>query len=33
MAEARLGAGRGAYNLAYLTVSTGVGGGLFWEGD
>lgn len=28
LAEARLGAGRGARNFAYLTVSTGVGGGL-----
>lgn len=27
-AEAKLGAGRGADNFAYLTVSTGVGGGL-----
>lgn len=31
-AEARLGAGRGAYNFAYLTVSTGVGGGLVLNG-
>ena len=28
LAEARYGAGRGAANLAYVTVSTGVGGGL-----
>lgn len=28
LAESRLGAGRGARNFAYLTVSTGVGGGL-----
>jgi len=32
LAEARLGAGRGAYNFAYLTVSTGVGGGLVLGG-
>lgn len=32
LAEARLGAGRDAYNFAYLTVSTGVGGGLVLGG-
>ncbi|CAN7358527.1 ROK family protein [Devosia sp. LjRoot3] len=32
LAEARLGAGRGTYNFAYLTVSTGVGGGLVLGG-
>lgn len=32
LAEARFGAGRGAYNFAYLTVSTGVGGGLVLGG-
>lgn len=32
LAEARLGAGRGAYNFAFLTVSTGVGGGLVLGG-
>lgn len=32
LAEARLGGGRGAYNFAYLTVSTGVGGGLVLGG-
>lgn len=32
LAESRLGAGRGAYNFAYLTVSTGVGGGLVLGG-
>jgi N-acylmannosamine kinase len=32
MAESRLGAGQGAYNFAYLTVSTGVGGGLVLGG-
>lgn len=32
LAEFRLGAGRGAYNFAYLTVSTGVGGGLVLDG-
>jgi N-acylmannosamine kinase len=32
LAEARLGAGQGAYNFAYLTVSTGVGGGLVLGG-
>lgn len=32
LAEARLGAGRGARNFAYLTVSTGVGGGLVLDG-
>lgn len=32
MAEARLGAGQGAHNFAYLTVSTGVGGGLVLGG-
>lgn len=32
LAEARLGAGRGASNFAYLTVSTGVGGGLVLDG-
>lgn len=31
-AEARLGAGVGAHNFAYLTVSTGVGGGLVLGG-
>lgn len=31
-AEARLGAGQGAHNLAYLTVSTGVGGALVLGG-
>lgn len=32
LAEARLGAGRGAYNFAFMTVSTGVGGGLVLGG-
>lgn len=32
MAEAQLGAGQGAHNFAYLTVSTGVGGGLVLGG-
>lgn len=32
LAESRFGAGRGAYNFAYLTVSTGVGGGLVLGG-
>ena len=32
LAEARLGSGRGAYNFAFLTVSTGVGGGLVLGG-
>jgi predicted NBD/HSP70 family sugar kinase len=32
LAEARLGAGLGTYNFAYLTVSTGVGGGLVLGG-
>ena len=32
LAEARLGAGQGAYNFAYLTVSTGIGGGLVLGG-
>lgn len=31
-AEYRLGAGQGAYNFAYVTVSTGVGGGLVLDG-
>lgn len=32
LAESRLGSGQGAYNFAYLTVSTGVGGGLVLDG-
>lgn len=32
LAEARLGAGQGVENFAYLTVSTGVGGGLVMGG-
>lgn len=32
LAEASCGAGRGATNLAYVTVSTGVGGGLMVDG-
>jgi N-acylmannosamine kinase len=32
MAEYRFGAGQGAYNFAYITVSTGVGGGLVLGG-
>lgn len=32
LAEAGFGAGRGAANLAYVTVSTGVGGGLMIDG-
>ncbi len=32
LAEARLGAGRGHANFAYLTVSTGIGGGLVLGG-
>ncbi|KRW96755.1 ROK family protein [Paracoccus sp. MKU1] len=32
LAEARLGAGRGARNFAFLTISTGVGGGLVLDG-
>lgn len=31
-AEYRIGAGRGAHNFAYVTVSTGVGGGLVLNG-
>ncbi|MBA4489821.1 ROK family protein [Paracoccus sp. S1E-3] len=33
LAEARLGAGRGARHFAYLTVSTGVGGGVMLDGS
>jgi len=32
VAEARIGAGQGARNFAYLTVSTGVGGGIVLDG-
>ncbi|GAA0202206.1 fructokinase [Brevundimonas nasdae] len=32
VAEARLGAGRGARAVAYVTVGTGIGGGLYVEG-
>lgn len=32
VAESRLGAGQGAHNFAYITVSTGVGGGLVLGG-
>lgn len=32
LAEARIGAGRDARNFAYLTVSTGVGGGIVLDG-
>lgn len=32
LAESRLGAGRGASSLAYVTVGTGVGGGLIFDG-
>lgn len=32
LAEHRLGAGQGAYNFAFITVSTGVGGGLVLGG-
>lgn len=32
LAEAKLGAGRGAEHFAYLTVSTGVGGGIVLNG-
>ena len=32
LAEAHLGAGQGAVNFAYLTVSTGIGGGLVFGG-
>jgi N-acylmannosamine kinase len=32
VAEAKQGAGQGAYNFAYITVSTGVGGGLVLGG-
>lgn len=32
LAEHRFGAGRGTRNMAYLTVSTGIGGGLVLEG-
>lgn len=32
IAEARIGAGQGARNFAYLTVSTGVGGGIVLDG-
>ena len=33
MAESRFGAGQGKKSLFYLTVGTGVGGGLVLEGD
>ncbi len=33
LGEATFGAGRGASSVAYVTVSTGVGGGLIWEGS
>jgi predicted NBD/HSP70 family sugar kinase len=33
LAEAGYGAGRGAVNLAYVTVSTGIGGGLMVDGN
>ena len=33
MAEHRLGAGRGTTNLIYLTVSTGIGGGIIVNGE
>lgn len=32
VAEARLGAGRGARTVAYVTVGTGIGGGLYVDG-
>jgi N-acylmannosamine kinase len=32
LAEHRFGAGQGAYNFAYVTVSTGIGGGLVLAG-
>lgn len=32
LAEAKIGVGQGAYNFAYITVSTGVGGGLVLGG-
>lgn len=32
VAESRLGAGRGSTNLAYVTIGTGVGGGLLLDG-
>lgn len=32
LAEARLGAGRGARSMAYVTVGTGIGGGLIVDG-
>ena len=32
VAEARLGAGRGARNLALLTIGTGIGGGIMDDG-
>jgi len=33
LAEHRLGAGRGAANLIYITVSTGIGGGIIVNGE
>jgi glucokinase len=33
LAENRLGAGRGTTNLIYLTVSTGIGGGIIIDGE
>jgi len=33
LAEHRLGAGRGTSNLIYLTVSTGIGGGIIIDGE
>ncbi len=32
IAEHRFGAGRGTSNLVYLTISTGIGGGLVLDG-
>ncbi|MGE5584575.1 MAG: ROK family protein [Bacillota bacterium] len=33
LGEARYGAGRGSKNMIYITVSTGIGGGLIFDGE